>query len=750
MSYNTAYTTQFEALDGAMYEIRIDVNGYTGKPVGISLDGDQPCVIDWPETDRADPVQGSTCTLRVSNEADRQMTLLMDHFATCHVFRNGAAYWRGHLDQTVYEEPYSFADGYVTELTFSDFGLLNHVRYRSLALGATDVVSVEALVRECLAATRVFGDPADEAWTHALKDASGYPVSLSQVLLHAGRFGDDETLHDVLEQTLRPLCLRVMQMAGKVRLYDLETLRDGTDRPANIAWKGTDAFLRSTEYFHSYDIGFDHASEETIAEADTGLDSLEWTGNEPAVPYSYDTDVIQPGNTGFYVMAPLSAPDNTQARLFKTRRWLSATDDTGYAWRIGNLSIALPGNAVVNSVADAAPLVKTETGIVPLTDPDHRERFVLRANADLLYSVKTNPFEGDDFWNCPMSAYGNNLIERWNEGPRQVCVAAKLELVDLLGNLVMHYRNYADGKLLNPGEGTWEQGAAPGFGAMQLYYFNDGLEKTPLDGWATNRQSIGLKYQQHPSLYRHRPDGEYIPLPPQAGRLRLTVSNCVWCPDEGQQSELTWFRTWVRWHLLRNVRIAIANAETIDGGLDTDPVSQTDWFGDIGHHSETLALGTLDRRIAPTAKGLLMDGKLDAIGTLRRDDRPAGSLALLRLRHAIDQMGRPNIVLAGTAALRPAFGPYADAATPGTFALTALRQDLHQATEELTMARIANEGGFRYDYYWGDGICVKTEAIPYNFAWGKPICAKELKPEWSFAWEKPICVKVEKKTDKDN
>ena len=113
-------------------------------------------------------------------------------------------------------------------------------------------------------------------------------------------------------------------------------------------------------------------------------------------------------------------------------------------------------------------------------------------------------------------------------------------------------------------------------------------------------------------------------------------------------------------------------------------------------------------------------------------------------------MGRPNIVLAGTAALRPAFGPYADAATPGTFALTALRQDLHQATEELTMARIANEGGFRYDYYWGDGICVKTEAIPYNFAWGKPICAKELKPEWSFAWEKPICVKVEKKTDKDN
>ena len=50
------------------------------------------------------------------SERDRQMLQLMNHTnATIFVIRNGKEYWRGTLDDAIYEEPYSYPKGYVTE-----------------------------------------------------------------------------------------------------------------------------------------------------------------------------------------------------------------------------------------------------------------------------------------------------------------------------------------------------------------------------------------------------------------------------------------------------------------------------------------------------------------------------------------------------------------------------------------------------------------------------------------------------------
>ena len=49
--YVTAYTTQFESLDGRLWTVVISINDYEGDPQEISLEGDEPCIIEWAETD---------------------------------------------------------------------------------------------------------------------------------------------------------------------------------------------------------------------------------------------------------------------------------------------------------------------------------------------------------------------------------------------------------------------------------------------------------------------------------------------------------------------------------------------------------------------------------------------------------------------------------------------------------------------------------------------------------------------------
>ena len=72
------------------------------------------------------------------------------------------------------------------------------------------------------------------------------------------------------------------------------------------------------------------------------------------------------------------------------------------------------------------------------------------------------------------------------------------------------------------------------------------------------------------------------------------------------------------------------------------------------------------------------------------------------------------------------------------FLVTALRQDLHLATEEITMARIADRNASPYyEYDWSGPVCAVMEQ-PYTFAWSEPVCAMAAGP-YRFAWSEPVC-----------
>ena len=242
-----------------------------------------------------------------------------------------------------------------------------------------------------------------------------------------------------------------------------------------------------------------------------------------------------------------------------------------------------------------------------------------------------------------------------------------------------------------------------------------------------------------PSLYKKREDGEYVPLPPSAGIVRLTVSNCVFSPKFVENQTLLNFEDYIRWHLLRNAKITLVKANRKDDGISTDTVYERDMISLYADHlKETVKAGCWSKGIAPSARGLFFN----ASGIVWEKFIKNGSLRTLeehRLRCIEDQTFYTQPVISGTAELSTIFCAYREWNTPGIFFVTALRQDLHEDLEEVTMARIANVGGFVYEFTWSEPFCVEEEE-PYTFIWSNPVCAQEPGP-YKFSWSKGVCVK---------
>lgn len=751
MNYQIAYITHFHSLDDTFWEIEIFINDYKGSPSEISLDGDEPCVIEWQETGKMDVVQSSICTLRVSNEKDRQMVqLLTDRDAIVLVMRNNMPYWIGRLDDSVYEEPYSYTTAYVTELVFSDFGSLNRFSF-----DLSGKKKVSTIVSDCIHSAIPCGYPVN-LYTSLLDPNTQQPITLDMLYINAGRFRSDgdswgkkTTKREVLEEVLRPLGLHIMQKNGQIYIYDLESLRDDDTKHNYPVWKGTDAYLRGSETFGWYEVAFEPDAQKTLAETklnfDTTLDDRYWV--------LYIDEETEERAKGYYINLGIYSKLNRKCREFKTRPVVSSSDDIGYAWRVwcqDDLATSphyLLYNELVFDIFDipsnprpfAEALFKIETGYLPLC-PDAAD-YQMRVNLDLLLSPKRNPMEADAKWNWPQGTSGNVTQKGWKEGLLQIYVPVKLELLDEQGNVLMHYKNTfavnQDFYPLGIDRGKWKAGEAY-FGDMMLAYYNDGLDETALDGWATNRQTMSIDKKRIPSLYKNIEDGEYVPLPPVAGIVRLTVSNCVYPLKQLERQRLYEFEAYIKWHLLRNAKITMVKAKNTYDEIDTDTV----FFRNCENTeddiiNETEKAGSWCKGVAPSARGLLFRENGNVWEKFVKDGRLA-TLQEHRLKFLYEQTIASQPVISGTAELDTGFCSYKEYSTQGVFFVTSCRQNLHQDTQEVTMARIAPKGlKTFYTFAWSNSYC-SEEPEPYYFAWIAPICAKVTGP-YSFAWSNGIC-----------
>ena len=785
MSLQAAYTTGFRSLDGNTWQIRIDVDGHQGAPVEISLEGDEPCVIEWQETGKTDVVQGATCTLRVSNESDRQMLQLMSRpEAAVFVSLNGKEYWRGQLDDAVYEEPYSYTRAYVTELTFSDFGSLNR---RPFTLRGRQ--SVRAIIEHCLD-----GSGLDwlykELLTPLTEPKTQQPITLDMLYINADRYAPDPdswsdatSRREVLEEVLRPLGLHIMQKNQCIHIYDPEWLRDHDSLHHRIVWKGDDAFLRGAERYGRFEVEFDTDANETLAELGIDTDNEAFTERDALFGMVYSENSVGQSVLlkGFYVepyrngtsapgiwhphaihvpavIFPNSAVSIADAaRWFRTRSVMADASDVGVAWRIvcqhiigyevlGEQHVPVYGRAYAvdnktgKSLADTRDVFKIETGYLPIVPDGHK--FELRINLDMLFSFRDNPIgdapeewaEAQDWHTGYESAFLHSAylvpvkLEVVNENGDAICHYVNASSHDYTDN-VFHTSTMADAKPLGIGRGLWMPGAAQ-CGEMVLAYYKDfdpdvhDYHKNPfLGGWTSNRMALMYAGQDRNTLYSVRDDGEYIPMPPAAGRLRLTVGSGVFPSPVIDNQFLSPAYTRIAWHLFRNPEIAIVRANRRDDGIKTDPVHERrDGPPDSDLLSETTSAGTWRKGIAPSARGLFFDSfgivwEKFAKGVMVR------TLEELRINYLEEQTSAVQPVLEGTAELDPAFGAKTEALTPGT--------------EHVTMARIANAGGLVYEFSWSDPLCVLVES-PYTFEWDNPVCATVEGP-YTFEWGDPVC-----------
>ena len=214
MSYGIKYKGGFYSVKGTLYEINLLQDGYTGAAQDIAFSSTS-LEIEWPETDKLDPIVSSNATLRLYSDTDRQFLDLYTIKAGAvrmDVYRAGALYWSGTLDPELYEEPYSYKKDYTVELTFADFAILDRLKWSEQGFA-----TISEVINTALSATGINYSSLTKYVSTRLSRTD--EDLLARIAVSGMNFFDEDdeamSLKEVLEGVLKPFGLRIIQKAGR-------------------------------------------------------------------------------------------------------------------------------------------------------------------------------------------------------------------------------------------------------------------------------------------------------------------------------------------------------------------------------------------------------------------------------------------------------------------------------------------------------------------------------------------------------
>ena len=396
------------------------------------------------------------------SESDRIFESLAssnDREVYCQLRRNGKLVWRGMLDGEQWHEPYSYRDGYATDLVFSDFGVLGRTRL-SDACGERTVYTIKGFIQKCLDAiypdnkgkltiktktsthnrlftlsqplildssklesvissgvlSRVSREeisrlPSDmqSVYTGNICDAI---IDLSHWHSDKDRPEDEPDVESVLEDILKALNLHLWQTTtGDYTLADHETL--ATDKQYSLLdARGEDATIETTETYNRLTLTID-------TDIDTDLDKPDMESIE-----GRDINLIDLNDKVTNVTA---CTFTYNARLNKPISLTDGTDRSNYAYRTksGSVSTSDRGVAVYarpftllhfeeykgthvdpfddwNMVKDFYPVDNKEYPAVwaeefrlPQVDLSTASDYFLALSLDLLIDNGYNPYQRD-------------------------------------------------------------------------------------------------------------------------------------------------------------------------------------------------------------------------------------------------------------------------------------------------------------------------------------------------------------------
>lgn len=645
---------EFLSRKGVVWRVEILQDNYSGNVGQLTFEADEALVINWKHTDKEEVICGSEATLKIESPGDRtyeDLYTIEVGKIRMDVYRENSLYWSGTLDPEFYEEPYEKARYYVVTLTFSDFGILDRLKYNLSGMQTLEAILLDAIDRSKVCASLLAN-----SYCTTYFAGTDTKATLSALSMRSENFYDEDaepsTLKEVVTGILQPLAMKMIQRNGHIYIFDLNGLYTLAQSRA-ITWDGDSQTMGVDKVANNVKVNFSpYSSSELLSGKleykDTySVDMINLVADPGASYYSYYPDYSedhrQGGNWDYNLInftifiSTLGAGLhylNPMARYCHILPLVGGpSETTAIAWAFhsgghGGLDTGWPKRILNDVRMEAArQIMQTHRVFLPKLTTEDAKSYYVRLSLEMLLDARYNPFtEGNDG-----NEGGNYEGMKGRTGYAFVPVA--VNIYDSAGNAVCHYENSTIAKGATKGhlaycKGSWVSGAG-GFGTAYLEYYDpkDLWESAGILGWKANRHCIGrpgrgnIDVQIYDS-FKQMADGQYMPYPPEGGYIEVTVYEGVQCFDMDevvrgwplyQQTPWNSPRYWVddnrynqcRWLLYKAPKIELVKNNLIFDAAELDDVEYSGYINK--HAKEEISIDTVcgtANTTCPTAKGI--------------------------------------------------------------------------------------------------------------------------------------------------
>lgn len=661
------YKGEFLSISNVLWRAEIwQEAGGEFEAVGLlEFDADEPLSIEWNEKSKEEVIQGSTATLKIISPGDRTYEDLYSievGRVRLDIYRNNALYWSGCIDTEFYEEPYEQLNGYTVSLSFTDFGVLERLKYD---LG--NMQTLYEIVSYCIGRCGINCGGIDDSLISTALTGSSKAMHLSDVKVRSDNFYDEDgeasTLTEVIEGILQPLALRMIQRAGKVYIYDL----NGLYRQANklpIVWDGSSQTMGVDVVYNNAKITWStYAQSGNLSPTDcwgniktdatlTALNQLSGGSSNGATYFSYHystalTDWIDATDCGFTIWV---AKEGNNVELgdgvyvYKIVPQYDGSESEGIAlfWQsVAGIKVGTNKNwyAEYKSQGHGQPKIPGTTASIgpalfksnPVWVPPiaNSSELVIRVGIDMLLDPRFNPFESAA--NIMKYLEQKDWYDQFNRYGNYVYVPVTIKFQPDGSDTVYVWDNRSIVKrpvsypatTINDTYGSWVEYAGDktpnAWGYLCYYDARDHVDTSGVLGWKKNRPAINPHKQATISILTNAEAGQYIPYPNfggGGGKLWVEVRREGWLiVNEGTDLEKAengpkslWGK--IAWLLMKLPEIEIMNAGQFDKTINTDDVEYNAQLN--GAAKEPIEIDTICGTSAegvPTARGAYFNAK---------------------------------------------------------------------------------------------------------------------------------------------
>ena len=694
------YYAEFYDAEGILYRVEIhqeSETAYTPQEVVLAAD---PVMIEWNEVSKIDPLQGSGATLRLVSMTDRQF---IDLYAVepkairMDVYRAGALYWSGTLDTELYQEPYSFKERYITEVTFSDFGVLDRLLWEQHGW-----MTIGEVVNHCVEATGISYTVIDKYIATTVPSMSG--TVMTDCTISADNFYDEDgeawSIKEVLEEVLRPFALQIRQKNGKVIITDTHSL--SSVAPQQVEWRDSGTQLGVEPVYNRAKITYSPYSQAELFNGDFKEEDILPNAIQGKI-IDYKIPLPDTDYTGFVLRVGEKITEPTevqgltvhnQTRLFRTMPENSGSENAGVLWGYRTQSDVWVGNAPVNANAwigidSWKPLMQTPR--LPIRNGSGY--YNIKVSLDTLFDPRRNPFESgsynyDDVWEefrtkINFFAVQCSLVLYASDGK-----VYSYDNSDLWNFLVGDSVNFQQQYFANSGK--WVEGAG---GVLLLTYYNetDRKKDTGIGGWATNKQNVGRWTGEIPKNITLNIDGEKIPAPNKIGDIQLTVYRGArfLSSNLNDVDQFNYASQVLRWQLYKDLRIEVVTQS--GKSIDVEEIEVSAWINKDAKEEIDIDtyIGSMITRTPMACGAILRTDMSDAITSFTRAG-VTDSLEKLLVGTVYSNYAARKNTLEGTIKLLPESLVLSDNSdVNGRYVILSSNENLQQATAEVRIAEFS-------------------------------------------------------------